>query len=153
VAGLVAITPAAASVDTWGALSIGFAAGVLCALAIGLKYRLGYDDSLDVIGVHFVGGWVGTLFIGLFANLDEGTTWAGAGDTLAPKDGLFYGGGLTQLGTQGTVALGATLVSFIVTLSIALVIKHTIRFRVTEEVEVVGIDLAEHGETAYEEAK
>ncbi len=153
VAGLVAITPAAASVDTWGALSIGFAAGVVCALAIGLKYRFGYDDSLDVVGVHFVGGWVGTLLIGLFANLDEGTTWAGAGTTMAAKNGLFYGGGLTQFGSQAIVALCATLASVIVTLVIALAIKHTIRFRVPEEVEIMGIDLVEHGETAYEEAK
>ncbi|MBN2176108.1 MAG: ammonium transporter [Demequinaceae bacterium] len=153
VAGLVAITPAAASVDTWGALAIGFVAGALCALAVGLKYRFGYDDSLDVVGVHFVGGWVGTLLIGFFANLDEGTTWAGAGETLAPQNGLFYGGGLTQLGTQGIVALVATVASFVITLMIALAIKHTIRFRVTEEVEITGIDLAEHGETAYEEAK
>ncbi len=76
VAGLVAITPAAASVDTWGALAIGFIAGVICALAVALKYKFGYDDSLDVVGVHLVGGIVGTLLIGFFANLDEGTTWA-----------------------------------------------------------------------------
>ncbi len=75
------------SVDTWGALAIGFVAGVLCALAVGLKYKFGYDDSLDVVGVHLVGGLVGTLLIGFFANLDEGTTWAGAGDAMSPLNG------------------------------------------------------------------
>ncbi len=153
VAGLVAITPAAASVDTWGALGIGFIAGVLCALAVGLKYKFGYDDSLDVVGVHLVGGLVGTILIGFFANLDEGTTWAGAGDELEPMNGLFYGGGATQLVTQTVVALIAVVFSFVVTYVIALILKALGGIRVTEEIEVSGIDLAAHGETAYEEAK
>ncbi|BDZ61476.1 ammonia channel [Demequina sediminis] len=153
VAGLVAITPAAASVDTWGALAIGFVAGVLCALAVGLKYKFGYDDSLDVVGVHLVGGLVGTILIGLFANLDEGTTWAGAGEELSPMNGLFYGGGMTQLVTQTVVALVAVVFSFVVTYLIGLAIKAVGGLRVSEDVEVSGIDLAEHGETAYEEAK
>jgi Amt family ammonium transporter len=152
VAGLVAVTPAAASVDTWGALGIGFVAGVLCALAVGLKYKFGYDDSLDVVGVHLVGGLVGTVLIGLFANLDEGTTWAGAGDELSPANGLFYGGGFDQLASQSIVALVAVVFSFVATYLIGLLLKVTIGLRVTEEVEVSGIDLAEHGETAYEEA-
>jgi len=152
VAGLVAITPAAASVDTWGALGIGFIAGVLCALAVGLKYKFGYDDSLDVVGVHLVGGLVGTILIGFFANLSEGTTWAGAGDNMAPMDGLFYGGGLTQLATQTIAALIAVVFSFVMTMIIGWVIKSTIGLRVSEDVEVAGIDYAEHGETAYEEA-
>ncbi len=152
VAGLVAITPAAASVDTWGAIGIGFIAGVLCALAIGLKYKFGYDDSLDVVGVHLVGGVVGTVLIGFFANLGEGTTWAGAGDEMSPMDGLFYGGGLTQLATQTIAALLAVVFSFLMTLLIGYVIKSTIGLRVSEDVEVAGIDFAEHGETAYEEA-
>jgi len=153
VAGLVAITPAAASVDTWGAIAIGAIAGALCALAVGLKYKFGYDDSLDVVGVHLVGGLVGTILIGFFANLDEGTTWAGAGETLAPKNGLFYGGGVDQLITQTEAALIAVAYSFVVTLVIGLILKATIGLRVSEEVEVQSIDLAEHGETAYEEAK
>ncbi len=156
VAGLVAVTPAAASVDTWGALSIGFIAGIVCSLAVGLKYKLGFDDSLDVVGVHFVGGWVGTLLIGFFANLNEGTTWApnlGNTEGPLPHNGLFYGGGWSQLGAQGIAALAATVVSFVITLGIAIAIKKVIGFRVTEAVEVAGIDLAEHGETAYEEAK
>ena len=153
VAGLVAITPAAASVDTWGAIAIGAIAGAVCAMAIGLKYKLGYDDSLDVVGVHLVGGFLGTILIGFFANLDEGTTWAGAGDPLEPKSGLFYGDGITQLVTQLEVAAITIAFSFIMTLIIGYLIKVTIGLRVSEDVEVSGIDLAEHGETAYEEAK
>lgn len=153
VAGLVAITPAAASVDTWGAMAIGLVAGVLCAMAVGLKYRFGYDDSLDVVGVHLVGGLVGTLMIGLVANLDEGTTWAGVGDEKSPVNGLFYGGGFDQLITQAIVAAIVVVFSFVVTLLIGYVLKKTMGLRVTEEIEVAGIDLAEHGETAYEEAK
>ena len=154
VAGLVAITPAAASVDTWGALAIGFIAGAVCALAIGLKYKLGYDDSLDVVGVHLVGGVVGTVLIGFFANLEEGTTWAyNVGNEGGPLNGLFRGGDATQLASQSIAALVAILVSFVVTLVIGLAIKYTMGLRVKESVEVSGIDLAEHGETAYEEAK
>jgi Amt family ammonium transporter len=148
VAGLVAITPAAASVDTWGALAIGFIAGVVCSLAIGLKYKFGYDDSLDVVGVHLVGGIVGTLLIGFLANLGEGTTWAPDG----ARSGLFYGGGWTQLGTQAIAAGVAVTYSLVATLAIGLALKYTVGLRVKESVEVGGIDLAEHGETAYEEA-
>ncbi|WP_062460612.1 ammonium transporter [Demequina soli] len=149
VAGLVAITPAAAAVDTWGALVIGFLAGVVCAMAVGLKYKFGYDDSLDVVGVHLVGGVLGTVLIGFFANLDEGTTWAPDG----ALNGLFYGGGWTQLGSQIIGALVAIVYSFVLTLIIGWALKATIGLRVSEDVEVQGIDLAEHGETAYEEAK
>ena len=148
VAGLVAITPAAASVDTWGALAIGFIAGAVCSLAVALKYKFGYDDSLDVVGVHLVGGIIGTVLIGFFANLDEGTTWAIDG----AKSGLFYGGGTEQLVSQIIGAGVAVIYSFVVTLLIGLILKYTIGLRVTEEIEVTGIDLAEHGETAYEEA-
>lgn len=159
VAGLVAITPAAASVDTWGAMAIGLVAGVVCAMAVGLKYKLGFDDSLDVVGVHLVGGLIGTILIGLFANLDEGTTWAGeaindAGEVIkSPQNGLFYGGGFDQLITQTIVGAVVVVFAFVATLLIGYVIKQTIGLRVTEEIEVAGIDLAEHGETAYEEAK
>ncbi len=153
VAGLVGVTPAAASVDTWGALAIGVLSGVASAYAVGLKYKFGYDDSLDVVGVHLVSGMVGTLAIGFFANLSEGTTWAGAGDPLAPADGLFYGGGFDQLATQAIAAGIVVVFSFVMTYLIALAIKYTIGLRVSNDVEVAGIDLAEHGETAYEEAK
>jgi Amt family ammonium transporter len=82
IAGLVAITPACATVEPMGAIAIGVIAGALCALAVGLKYKLGYDDSLDVVGVHLVGGLVGSLLIGLFATTLSG----GTGDV----DGLLY---------------------------------------------------------------
>lgn len=145
VAGLVAITPAAAAVDTWGAIAIGIVAGVLCALAVGLKFKFGYDDSLDVVGVHLVGGLVGTILIGFFAT-DTNSTWYPPG----AQNGLFYGGGVTQLATQTIVALAAILFSFTATYVIALILKATIGLRVSDEAEVGGIDLAVHAETAYE---
>ncbi|MBN6033396.1 ammonium transporter [Amycolatopsis sp. 195334CR] len=141
VAGLVAITPACAFVDTWGALAIGAIAGILCALAVSLKYRFGFDDSLDVVGVHLVGGLVGTLLIGFF-----GTVGVNEGS----KDGLFYGGGLELLGTQAIGAFSVLGYSFVVTAIIALLIKVTLGFRLPKDEEVVGIDEAEHAETAYE---
>ncbi|MFI6028824.1 ammonium transporter [Amycolatopsis magusensis] len=141
VAGLVAITPACAFVDTWGALAIGAIAGILCALAVSLKYRFGFDDSLDVVGVHLVGGLVGTLLIGFF-----GTVGVNEGS----KDGLFYGGGLELLGTQAIGAFSVLGYSFVVTAIIGLLIKVTLGFRLPKDEEVVGIDEAEHAETAYE---
>ncbi len=140
VAGLVAITPAAVAVDPWGALLIGLFAGVFSALAVGLKFKFGYDDSLDVVGVHLVSGLWGTVAIGLF-----GTT------TFGSWEGLFVGGGVGGLTAQIVAALVTIVYSAIATLIIGLAIKFTIGLRVTEEVEVAGIDLAEHGETAYEE--
>ncbi|WP_264158583.1 ammonium transporter [Myceligenerans pegani] len=152
VAGLVAITPAAASVDIYGSLVIGAAAGVASALAVGLKYKFGYDDSLDVVGVHLVSGLVGTVLIGLFATAADGanTWWAGIGEENGGLEGLFYGGGAIQLVSQIIAALVAIVFSFVVTYLIALVLKVTLGWRVTEQEEVDGIDLAVHGETAYE---
>ena len=139
VAGLVAITPACSAVSPLGAIAIGAIAGVLCALAVGMKYKFGFDDSLDVVGVHRVGGLVGTLLIGFLA-----TEAAPAG-----VNGLFYGGGADQLGKQA-IGAGAVLgYSLIVTLIIALIIKAIIGFRIDEDEEVSGIDLAEHAESAY----
>ncbi|MEV7022201.1 ammonium transporter [Kitasatospora sp. NPDC093558] len=140
VAGLVAITPACGSVSPLGAVAIGLIAGVVCAAAVSLKYRFGFDDSLDVVGVHAVGGAVGSLLIGLFAT-------GGVGQTVK---GLFYGGGLDQLGKQ---ALGVSVVavySFVVSWLLAKAIDKTVGFRVAEEVEVAGIDQAEHAESAYD---
>src|SRR6187551_1878931 len=149
VAGLVAITPSCSSVTPVGAILVGAIAGVLCALAVALKYKFGYDDSLDVVGVHLVGGLVGTILIGFFSNLDEGTTWAPDG----ALNGVLYGGGWTQLASQTIGALVALAYSFVLTIIIGLVLKYTIGLRVSEDVELTGIDLASHGETAYEEAK
>ena len=141
VAGLVAITPACAFVSPLGAAAIGLIAGVLCALAVGLKFRLGFDDSLDVVGVHLVGGLVGTLLIGFL-----GTTSVNS----AGADGLFYGGGFTQLGKQAIGAFSVMGYSFVLTFIIGWVIKKTIGFRIEAEAEVTGIDESEHAETAYE---
>ncbi|MCV2396080.1 ammonium transporter [Actinotalea sp. M2MS4P-6] len=147
VAGLVAITPAAASVDTYGAIAIGTIAGILCAMAVSLKYKFGYDDSLDVVGVHLVGGLTGTVLIGFFANVSDTTngTWYADGSV----NGLFYGGGVTQLLTQIIVALAAVVFSGVVTFIIGSALKATMGIRVTDEVEASG-DMAMHGETAYE---
>ncbi len=140
VAGLVAITPACSSVTPVGAIAVGAVAGVLCALAVGLKYRLGYDDSLDVVGVHLVGGLWGTLAVGLFAS----------SATTAGVDGLFYGGGLDQLWRQA-VGAGAVLVySLVLTLAIGYAIQKTIGFRLPDEDESTGIDNAEHAESGYD---
>ena len=134
VAGLVAITPAAGVLTPVTSLVLGAVAGVCCALAVGLKYRLGYDDSLDVVGVHLVGGLVGTVGIGL----------------LASDGGLFFGDGARLLVVQVVIALAAVCVSGLVTGVLGLGIRATIGWRVSEEAEVGGIDLAEHGEQAYE---
>jgi Amt family ammonium transporter len=140
VAGLVAITPACSAVNPVGAIAVGAIAGIVCALAIGMKYKLGYDDSLDVVGVHLVGGLAGTLLIGLLATKD-----APAG-----VDGLFFGGGVDQLWRQA-VAAGAVLVfSFVGAYVIGKLVDMTIGFRITEEAEIQGIDLTTHAETAYE---
>jgi Amt family ammonium transporter len=141
VAGLVAITPACAFVAPWAAVVIGLVAGALCALAVSIKYALGFDDSLDVVAVHLVGGIWGSLSIGLF-----GTSVVNS----LGLDGVFYGGGTTLLLKQ---ALGVGLVlaySFVATLIIGFIIEKTIGFRVKKDAEVEGVDLSEHAETAYE---
>jgi Amt family ammonium transporter len=141
VAGLVAITPACAFVAPWAAVVIGFIAGAVCALAVGLKYKFGYDDSLDVVGVHLVGGIIGSLAIGFFGS--------SAVNSLG-LDGLFYGGGTALLAKQ---ALGVVLVmtySFVATLIIGFAIEKTIGFRVSTDKELIGVDQTEHAESAYE---
>ncbi|MFD6141534.1 ammonium transporter [Promicromonospora sp. NPDC060271] len=147
VAGLVAITPAAAAVDTFGSIAIGVVAGILCALAVGLKFKFGFDDSLDVVGVHLVGGLVGTVLLGFFATDNPSFgVWYPEG----ALNGLFYGGGFTQLISQIVAALVAVVFSAVVTAVIAYALKFTLGWRISEEAEVSGIDLAVHGETAYE---
>ncbi|MEV6980728.1 ammonium transporter [Sphaerisporangium sp. NPDC051017] len=141
VAGLVAITPACGFVDPWAAIVIGAIAGAVCAYAVGLKYKLGFDDSLDVVGVHLVGGAIGAISLGFFA----------AYPFLDPQaEGLFYGGGLTQLGRQilGPVVVG--VYSFVLAWIIGKIIDKTMGFRVTEEDEVTGIDITTHAETGYD---
>ena len=140
VAGLVVITPSCSSVNVLGALAIGAIGGCLCALAVGLKFKLGFDDSLDVVGVHMIGGLTGTLLIGFFATKEAP----------AAVDGLFYGGGVDQLCRQAVGAFAVLFYSFIVTTILAYLLKFTIGLRLDEEDEANGIDEAEHAETAYE---
>jgi Amt family ammonium transporter len=139
VAGLVAITPACAFVAPWAAVVIGLIAGIVCALAVGLKYKLNYDDSLDVVGVHLVGGLIGCLAIGFF-----GTS------QILGADGLFYGGGTELLGKQALGAFAVLAYSFIVTLILGFLLEKTIGFRVSKEEEQQGIDIVEHLESAYD---
>jgi Amt family ammonium transporter len=134
VAGLVAITPACAAVNASGALIIGFVAGALCALSVGLKFKFGFDDSLDVVAVHLVGGIVGTIMIG-FVGVDVG---------------LFDGGGTEQLIKQIIGAGAVFAYSFIATLIIGKIVDLAIGFRITHDQEIAGIDLALHAERAYE---
>lgn len=133
VAGLVAITPACGALSPIGSLILGVIAGVLSALAVGLKYKFGYDDSLDVVGVHLVAGLWGTVGIGF----------------LAMDTGLFYGAGIRQLVVQVVIALVAVIFTGIMTAIIAFIVK-PLGWRVTAEDEDTGIDETEHAETAYE---
>jgi Amt family ammonium transporter len=140
VAGLVAITPSCGALTPVGAMITGIVAGAVCAVAVGLKYRFGLDDSLDVVGVHMVGGIVGTLAIGVL------------GTAVAPSgvNGLLHGGGLMPLGRQ---ALGVVVVlayALVVSGVLATVVHRVLGFRVHEDHEVSGVDLVLHAETAYD---
>ena len=141
VAGLVAITPAAGYVSGASPILIGLIAGVVCCYAVRLKNKYGYDDALDVVGVHFVGGLVGSLLIGFFANpaFFEGTF----------KKGLLYGGDAGLLLEQALANGVAIVWSFVLTFVIMTVLKKTIGVRVNEQDEYTGLDLALHAETAY----
>ncbi|MGA4859868.1 ammonium transporter [Streptomyces koyangensis] len=130
IAGLVAITPSGAHVNAFGAILIGLIAGALCSWAVSLKYKLGYDDSLDVVGVHLVGGVIGTLLVGVLA-----------------VDGV---GGLSQLGKQAIGAFATMAFSFVVSWLLAKFVDVTIGFRAPEEDEVGGVDQAYHAESAYD---
>ncbi|MFM7067849.1 MAG: ammonium transporter, partial [Actinomycetes bacterium] len=141
VAGLEAITPAAGFVAGMSAVYIGLAAGVICAFAIHLKFKFGYDDSLDVVGVHFVGGLVGSLLIGFFADPKA------LGGTFSA--GLFHGGGASLLGEQALANIVTIVFSFGVTFAILKVLDVIIGIRAPEEDEVSGLDVAQHAETAY----
>jgi len=145
VAGLVAITPACAYIVPWAATLLGLVAGAVCALAVSLKYKLGFDDSLDVVGVHFVGGWIGCLWIGFFANpLADGGFYV-------KHPGLFVSGGDThQLISQAEGAGVVTVWSFVVALVLGYALKYTIGLRTKQDAEIDGIDVAEHAESAYD---
>jgi ammonium transporter, Amt family len=156
VAGLVAITPACAYVTPAGALAIGLVAGIGCELFVGSRWRDWFaprrddparlhpvDDALDVVGIHLVGGLIGTLLIGLLASKNANP--AGA-------DGLFYGGGLNQLWRQATAAAAVMTFSFLMTLGIAKAVQQFIGLRAPDEVQAVGLDAGEHNELAYDHA-
>jgi Amt family ammonium transporter len=140
VAGLVAITPSCGAVTPVGAIILGVLAGAICAFAVSLKYKLGFDDSLDVVGVHLVGGLFGSLAIGFL------------GTAAAPSavNGLFYGGGASQLGKQALANLAVGVYSFTMAFILGKVIDKTIGFRLPEDDEVTGVDQVEHAETAYD---
>ncbi|HEY7054091.1 MAG TPA: ammonium transporter [Mycobacterium sp.] len=141
VAGLVAITPSCGTVNTLGAAAVGLAAGIVCSFAVGAKFRFGYDDSLDVVGVHFVGGLVGVLLIGFLAT---------AVMTAGPV-GLFYHGGFVLLGKQALAAAVVGLYAFVVSYALAKMIDLLVGFRVSAEDEKTGVDFTQHAETAYAE--
>jgi Amt family ammonium transporter len=141
VVGLVAITPGAGFVSGMAPLAIGVIAGVICSFAVHLKFKAGYDDALDVVGVHFVGGLVGSLLIGFFADPDF---FGGEFDA-----GIFYGGGAGLLAEQLLANAVVIVFSFIVTFAIMKALDLTMGVRVSEEAEYNGLDIAEHGEQAY----
>ncbi|WP_432558011.1 ammonium transporter [Granulicoccus sp. GXG6511] len=140
IAGLVGITPAANSVSPLGALAIGLVCGAVSAWAVGLKYRLGYDDSLDVVGVHLVSGLIGTVLIGFLA------------DPASPAGvaGLLFGGGPDQLWRQSVGALAVLVFSFVVTFVIAKALDLTMGLRIPAEFEAEGIDTRIHAESGYD---
>ncbi len=141
VAGLVAITPCAGFVGGMAPVFIGLAAGAVCYAALKLKAKLRLDDSLDVIAVHLVGGTVGALLLGLFA--DKGVNALGA-------DGLFFGGGIVLLGKQALAVLVTFVFSFVVTYIVARILDRTIGLRISDDDEQIGLDQSQHAETAYQ---
>lgn len=130
VAGLVAITPSCANLTPIWAIVLGLVAGAVCAFAIELKYKIGVDDTLDVVGIHLVAGFIGTLYLGFFA-IDTG---------------LFTGGNYQQLVVQAIPAFAIAAYSFVVAFALGTAIEKTIGFRAKEEDEIAGIDIALHGE-------
>ena len=139
VAGLVAITPACNILTPGWAIVLGLITGAVCAVAIDLKFKLGFDDSLDVVGIHLIGGLIGTLYIGIFG--------------FTKVDGKFtsllYGGSFQQLGAQAVGAFGVMIYSFVLAYAIGWVIQKTIGFRIKTEDEIAGVDTIVHGEEGY----
>jgi Amt family ammonium transporter len=133
VAGLVAITPACNILTPGWGIVLGLITGVICCFTIDLKFKLGFDDSLDVVGIHLIGGIVGTLYIGIF----------GSGI------GLIYTGSFSQLGAQALGAFGVLIYSFVLAYVIGWIIEKTMGFRITREDEVAGVDTIVHGEEGY----
>jgi Amt family ammonium transporter len=142
VAGLVAITPCAGFVGGMAPVYIGLVAGAVCYLALGIKKAFGFDDSLDVIAVHLVGGLVGSLLLGLFAD-------SAINPDVIVNEGLFLGGGADLLADQVVASVVTLAYSFVVSLVIGKVIDLTMGLRVSEEDEDTGLDLSQHAEVAY----
>ena len=140
VAGLVAITPCAGFVGGMSPVAIGFVAGALCLLAIQLKFKFGYDDSLDVVGVHLVGGIVGSLLLGFFADAEANP---------AAPDGIFFGGGAGLLSDQLVAVLATIAFSGIVSFILAKVVDAAVGLRVSTDEERAGLDTTQHAETGY----
>jgi ammonium transporter, Amt family len=140
VAGLVAITPAAGFVGPLDSIAIGLIAGVVCSLAVGLKFRFGYDDSLDVVGVHMAGGIVGALLVGVFAQTIVNS---------AAPDGLLAGGGFALLGKQAVAVLGTLAYSGVASFALAKAVDATVGLRVSAQDEELGLDLSQHAEAGY----
>jgi Amt family ammonium transporter len=140
VAGLVGITPACASLNPLMSVVLGLVVGAVCALAVGLKYKFGFDDSLDVVGVHMVGGAVGALLIGFLAT----ATVTGG------PEGLFFGGGLAQLGRQAIAVVAVGVYSFVLSWVLGKIVDKTVGFRLNRDDEATGIDSVEHAESAYD---
>jgi Amt family ammonium transporter len=141
VAGLVAITPACGFVSPMGSIVVGFAAGVICCLATGLKNIFKFDDALDVVGVHLVGGVLGALLIGLFGT-----------HMINGANGFFYKGGWTLMGHQAIAVVAVASYSFVATYILAQILDKTIGLRISDDEETLGLDLSQHAETAYETA-
>jgi len=139
VAGLVAITPAAGYVTPVGSIFVGFIAGIVCASVTGIKGKIGIDDALDVGAVHLVGGSLGALLIGFWGSSDTGG-----------EDGFFYGGGFDLLGKQAVAVASVVIYSFVVTLVIGAAIRMFVRMRMSVDEEKEGMDIALHGERAYD---
>jgi Amt family ammonium transporter len=139
IAGLVAITPACGFVSPMGSIAIGFAAGVICCLATGIKNIFKFDDALDVVGVHLVGGVLGALLIGLFGT-----------HMINGANGFFYKGGWTLMGHQAVAVVAVSVYSFVATYILAQILDKTIGLRISDDEETLGLDLSQHAETAYE---
>ena len=142
VAGLVAVTPACGFLEPLPALALGAVAGVVCLLAVQVKFRLGYDDSLDVVAVHFVGGVLGMLAVGLAATATV--------NPAVTHEGLLYGGGAWLLGRQVLAIAAATAWAFGVSFVLAKGLDLSMGVRVSEEAEHTGLDQALHAESAYD---
>jgi Amt family ammonium transporter len=146
VAGLVAITPACNILTPGFAILLGLVAGAVCAIAVDLKFKLGFDDSLDVVGIHLIGGLIGTLWIGVFGFTH---VYNSKGEATSGFSSLLYGGSFQQLGVQAIGAFSVLIYSFVLAYAIGWVIQKTMGFRINNEDELAGVDTVVHGEEGY----